>query len=166
MIILGVDPGTRVTGYGIIKAEGRGLIALDFGCIRPSPKMELPQRYLAIFEAIEHLIELHGPAALSVETQFVQKNIQSALKLGMARGAVLLAAARKKVPIFEYAPGKAKRSVVGNGQASKEQVQRMMQILLKLSVLPEPEDAADALALAVCHANRCCAGKGAISLTL
>ena len=156
MIILGIDPGTRVTGYGVIRADGPSLTVLDFGCIRPSPQMELPQRYLAIFEAVDHLIELYQPEALSVETQFVQKNVQSAMKLGMARGAVLLAAARRKVAIFEYAPGKAKRAVVGNGQASKEQVQRMVQMLLKLPSLPEPEDAADALALAICHANRSC----------
>ncbi len=153
MIILGVDPGTRITGYGIILVEAGKLKPLDFGCIRPSPKMELAQRYLAIFEGIEHLLKLHGITALSVETQFVRENVQSAMKLGMARAAVMLAAAKKKIPIFEYAPAKAKQAAVGNGRAGKEQVQRMVQIVLGLTSIPEPEDAADALALAICHAN-------------
>lgn len=151
--ILGVDPGTQVTGYGIIEQTDRGLVAIDFGCIRPPQKLPLPQRYLAIFNGINHLIDRFAPDALAVETQFVQKNIQSAMKLGMARASVLLAAAHHGIEIFEYAPRKAKKAVVGNGGASKLQVQRMIQMILKLSVLPEPEDAADALALAVCHAN-------------
>ncbi len=142
-----------MTGYGIIEQSAQGLIVIDFGCIRPPPKLPLPQRYLAIFQGIAHLIEQFSPDALSVETQFVQKNIQSAMKLGMARASVLLAAANRGLEIFEYAPRKAKKAVVGNGGASKLQVQRMIQIILKLNVLPEPEDAADALALAVCHAN-------------
>jgi len=152
-IIIGIDPGTRITGYGIIQVTSSGEIPLDFGCIRPSPSLPLPERYLTIFEAITHLIEKHQPDVLAVETQFMYKNAQSALKLGMAKGAVLLAAAKAKVPIFEYAPKKAKLAVVGNGAASKEQLQKMIQLLLKLPQLPEPEDAADALALALCHAH-------------
>ena len=126
---------------------------LDFGCIRPPPHLNNPERYLALFNGLEKLLDLYTPDAVSVETQFVYKNVQSALKLGMARGVVLIAAARRGIPVFEYAPKKAKLAVVGNGSASKEQVQRMVQLLLKLTVLPEPEDAADALALAICHAN-------------
>jgi crossover junction endodeoxyribonuclease RuvC len=152
-IILGIDPGTRITGYGVIKVAHPRLEPLDFGCIRPPVDAEAPARYLALFEGVEKLLEKYAPDAVSVETQFVYKNVQSAMKLGMARGAVLLAAARRGIPIFEYAPKKAKLAVVGNGAASKEQVQRMVQLLLQLPVLPEPEDAADALALAICHAN-------------
>ncbi len=152
-IILGIDPGTRITGFGVIKVAHPQLIPIDFGCIRPRAEMSAPERYLAIFNGVDQLIEKHAPTALSVETQFVYKNVQSALKLGMARGAVLIAAARRQIPIFEYAPKKAKSAVVGNGAASKEQVQKMIQLLLKLPILPEPEDAADALALAICHAN-------------
>lgn len=149
-IILGIDPGTRTTGYGILKGPKK---VLDFGCIRPPQKLSIHDRYLFIFNAIDFLIEKHKPAAVSIETQFIFKNPASALKLGMARGAVIIAAARQKVPIFEYAPKKAKLAVVGNGSASKEQVQKMIQLLLNLSCLPEPEDAADALALAICHSN-------------
>lgn len=152
-IILGIDPGTRITGYGIIKVRHPRIEPVDFGCIRPPVKEELPARYLALFNGLEKLLDLYAPTAVAVETQFVYKNVQSALKLGMARGALLIAAARRGIPIFEYTPKKAKLAVVGNGGASKSQVQRMIQLLLNLPVLPEPEDAADALALAVCHAN-------------
>lgn len=151
--ILGIDPGTRVTGYGIICSDGRAHETVDFGCIRPSLKLDLHHRYLSIFEGVDQLLEKYQPVAVAVETQFVLKNVQSAMKLGMARAAVILAAARKGITVFEYAPRKAKQAVVGNGSASKEQVQKMIQILLRLSELPEPEDAADALALAICHAH-------------
>ncbi len=153
-IILGIDPGTRITGYGIIKVGNKPqLEPIDFGCIRPPVNLSPPARYLALFDSLEMLLEKYAPNAVAVETQFVYKNVQSAIKLGMARGIVLLAAAKRNIPIYEYAPKKAKLAVVGNGGASKEQVQKMIQLLLKLPVLPEPEDAADALALAVCHAN-------------
>ncbi len=154
LIILGVDPGTRITGYGVIKVGSRPQFEpIDFGCIRPPTDGSAAQRYLALFESLDKLLDLYAPNAVAVETQFVYKNVQSAMKLGMARGVVLLAAARRSIPIYEYAPKKAKLAVVGNGSASKEQVQRMVQILLNLSSIPEPEDAADALALAICHAN-------------
>lgn len=152
-IILGVDPGTQITGYGVIRAAGNSWEPVDFGCIRPPRSLKNHERYLVIFEGIEHLLEKYQPEALAVETQFVYKNVQSALKLGMARAAVLIAAARCGVAIFEYAPRKAKQSIVGNGGASKFQVQKMIQMHLKLSRLPEPADAADALALALCHAH-------------
>ncbi len=153
VIILGIDPGTRKTGYGLIRAASHRLEPLDFGCISPPPSLELPQKYLILFNSLEALIARFKPQMIVVETQFVYKNIQSAIKLGMARGMVLLAAARHSLPVYEYAPKKAKLAVVGSGSASKEQVQRMVQLLLKLPHLPEPEDAADALALAICHAN-------------
>jgi len=153
MIILGIDPGTHITGYGIILYRPQKVEALDFGCIRPPKKATSSGRYLIIFEAIETLIETHQPEALAVEGQFMHKNAMSALKLGMARGMAILAAERSGIPIFEYAPKKAKKAVVGHGSARKEQVQKMIQTLLNLPELPTPEDAADALALALCHAN-------------
>lgn len=152
-IILGIDPGTRVTGYGLIISDGSLHEAIDFGCIRPPAKLDVHSRYLAIYEAIDFLLEKHSPDAMAIETQFIYKNAQSAMKLGMARGVAILAATKRKIAVFEYAPRKAKQAVVGNGGASKQQVQRMIQILLKLPSLPEPEDAADALALAACHAH-------------
>ena len=111
----------------------------------------MTSRYRIIFRSIETLLDRHQPEAVAVETQYIHKNPQSGIKLGMARGVVVLAAALREIPVFEYAPSRAKRAVVGNGKASKVQVQSMVQLLLSLPELPEPEDAADALALAICH---------------
>lgn len=152
-VILGVDPGTRISGYGIIQEEEGSYRPLDYGCIRPPTDFKLSDRYLIIFNGICELIQRYRVDAISVETQFVAKNAQSAMKLGMARCAVMIAGRNAKVPIFEYAPMKAKLAVVGNGKASKEQVQAMVQRLLNLHQLPDPPDIADALALAICHAH-------------
>lgn len=153
MIIIGVDPGTLVTGYGIIKVENNKYQALDYGCVKPPKTYKLSDRYLIIFEALELLLERYQPQVLAIETQYVHKNVQSAIKLGMARGIALIAAKRKKTAVFEYAPSKAKSAITGNGNASKHQVQAMIQKLLDLAIAPSPEDAADALALAICHAH-------------
>jgi crossover junction endodeoxyribonuclease RuvC len=153
IIILGIDPGTRITGYGLIRLLPTGIEPIDYGCIRPPPTHPLPERYRIIFEAIEQLIGKFQPTVLAIETQFVLKNAQSAIKLGMARGMAVLAAARAKMEVHEYAPKRAKQAVVGNGSASKTQVQRMIGSLLGLPKDPEPEDAADALALAICYAH-------------
>jgi len=152
-LIIGIDPGTRITGYGIISVAGSSYTVIDYGCIRPPAKAALNERNLVIFKELTLLLQAHKPQSLSVETQYVHKNVQSALKLGMARGAIILAASLLEIPVFEYAPSKAKLAVVGNGKASKEQVQKMIQMLLGLNEPPTPEDAADALALAVCHSH-------------
>jgi len=154
LIILGVVPGTVITGYGIIKKNENNLTTLDYGCIRPPIKKELRDRYWIIFQALEQLIKKYKPDAICVETQFVKKNVQVAMKLGMARAIVLLLSAKYGIPLFEYAPKKAKLAVVGKGSASKAQVQHMTKVVLGLSEIPEPEDAADALSIAICHANR------------
>lgn len=152
-LILGVDPGTHVTGYGLIQKKPEGWKAVDYGCIKPPRGMKLSDRYLEIHYGIDHLIETYQPEVVVIETQFVQKNIQSAIKLGMARGVVLISAKRRGIKVVEYAPAKAKKAVAGNGRATKKQIQGMMQKLLCLDAIPEPEDAADALALALCHAQ-------------
>lgn len=151
--IIGIDPGTVVTGYGIIECTGSSYRALDFGCIRPPARLKLSDRYLIIFEGIEELLQTHCPDILVVETQYVRVNVQSAIKLGMARGMAILAAKRKRMNVFEYTPSRAKRAVVGNGSASKYQVQNMVTRLLNLSTKSIPEDASDALSLAICHAQ-------------
>lgn len=151
--LLGVDPGTLITGWGVIEEDEKGYQALDFGCIRPKPTMKLTNRYRIIFESIQSLIKQYQPTALAIETQFVKHNVQSALKLGMARGVIVLAATLEKIPVFEYAPTKIKLAVTGRGQASKFQVQAMIKQLLNLDKIPEPEDAADALACAITHAH-------------
>lgn len=152
-VILGIDPGTRITGYGLIRKESR-LSLIDYGSIKPPPKMDLHKRYHLLYENIKQLIHLHKPDALVVESQFVQKNVQSAMKLGMAKGVVYILAAKYHIPLFEYAPKKAKQAVVGSGGASKHQVQKMIQLLFSLQKPPTPEDAADALSLAICHAHQ------------
>lgn len=153
MIIFGIDPGTTVTGYGIIKVTGSSYLALDYGCIRPPIKLKLSDRYLIIYNALEELMEKYQPDTVAIESQFVQKNVQSAIKLGMARGIAMIAAKKRGISVFEYAPLRAKKAVVGMGNASKQQVQAMMKSLLNLATIPTPEDAADALALAICHAQ-------------
>lgn len=151
--IIGIDPGTLVTGYGLIHCQQGRYKVIDFGCIKPPSSLKISDRYLIIFDGVEALLERYQPDALVVETQFVKANVQSAIKLGMARGVVLVAAKRRGIQVFEYSPSRAKRAVVGNGRASKGQVQYMVQRLLQLETLPTPEDAADALALALCHAQ-------------
>lgn len=153
LIILGVDPGTRVSGYGVIHIDNQDYKPLDYGCIRPPPNFKLSDRYLVLFDSIVALIDEHQPTALVVETQYVHKNVQSAIKLGMARGTIILAAKKRGISVFEFSPAVAKRAVTGNGRASKFQVQAMVQRLLNLTTPPEPEDAADALALAICYAH-------------
>ncbi len=151
-VILGIDPGTRITGFGIIQLLSVPRV-IDYGCIRPPANLPLEKKYLIIFNDIENLIKKYRPSAVAVETQYVKKNVQSAIKLGMARGAVVLAAAKNDIPVYEYAPTQAKLSVVGKGQASKHQVMQMVAMILQLSSPPKPEDAADALAIALCHSH-------------
>jgi crossover junction endodeoxyribonuclease RuvC len=155
-IIMGVDPGTVVTGYGIIAVEESRIVPLDYGCIRPPARLKLSDRYLIIFEALCEILDRYAKEdlqALVVETQYVKKNVQSAIKLGMARGVVMLAAKLRAIPVFGYTPSQAKLAAVGRGSASKYQVQGMVMNVLGLASPPEPEDAADALALAICHAH-------------
>lgn len=151
-IILGVDPGTLVTGFGVIGLKGNSYVAIDYGCITPPAKAKLSERYLILFNALESILERYQPDALAVEAQFVGKNVQSALKLGQARGIAIIAAKRKGIDVFEYTPTSIKKAV-GNGKASKEQVQQLIKMVLGLQVIPHPHDAADALAVAFCHSN-------------
>lgn len=152
-VIAAFDPGTVVTGYAFISLEGNKLTLIDFGCIKPPAKYKLSDRYLIIYDAVSALLDRYKPESVAVESQFVKHNPQSALKLGMAKGMVVLSVRQRNAPIYEYAPKKAKLAATGSGSASKAHVQKMMQLLFKLSEPPEPEDAADALALAVCHAH-------------
>lgn len=153
MIVIGIDPGTLVTGFGVISVIDGHYEALDFGCIKPPQKDKISDRYLIIFDCVEALLDKYAPEILVVETQYVHKNVQSAIKLGMARGIVMVAAKRKGLKVFQYAPSQAKQAVVGKGNATKQQVQQMVKCLLNLDAVPEPEDAADALALALCYAQ-------------
>jgi crossover junction endodeoxyribonuclease RuvC len=156
VIVLGIDPGTAATGYGLVERLGSRLRAIDYGCVETRPDQELPQRLLEIHRAVSQLIELHQPALLGVERLFFNRNVQTAFAVGQARGAVLLAAAQHGLPVFEYGPHEVKMAVTGYGRAGKEQVQRMVQVVLGMPAVPRPDDAADALAVAIClaHAQR------------
>jgi crossover junction endodeoxyribonuclease RuvC len=154
VIILGIDPGTAMLGYGIVERTGSRLRAIDYGVVRTSADLPLPQRLEAIYLSVTDLIELHAPGLVGVERLFFSKNAQTAFAVGHARGVVLLAAARHDLEIREATPNEVKVATAGHGSASKEQVGRMVQAILGLSEVPAPDDAADALAIAICVANR------------
>jgi crossover junction endodeoxyribonuclease RuvC len=153
LIVLGIDPGTAATGYGIVQRTGSELRALDYGCLETLSTQALPQRLLEIHAGVIELIETHDPAFLGVERLFFNRNVMTAFAVGQARGVVLLAAAEKGIPVFEYGPHEVKMAVTGYGRADKGQVQRMVQLMLHLEKLPRPDDAADALAVAICTAH-------------
>jgi len=152
MTVLGIDTSLRSTGYGVVRVEGSRLTAVDFGRIANGQKLPLTQCLRAIGAKVRELIALHSPDVMAVESVIYGKNAGTMLVLGEARGAVLVAAADAGVPVYEYEPRRMKRAVCGNGMAEKEQVQRMVKTLLALDEVPQ-NDAADALGLAICHAN-------------
>jgi crossover junction endodeoxyribonuclease RuvC len=154
MIILGIDPGTAMLGYGIVERTRTQLRAVDYGVIKTPSSLSLPERLEAIYLALTDLIELHKPVLVGVERLFFTKNVQTAFAVGQARGVVLLAAQMHCLEIREATPNEVKVATAGHGSAGKEQVQRMVQAILGLSEIPEPDDAADALAIAICVANR------------
>lgn len=154
MIILGVDPGTLITGYGVISTQGPALKMLEVGVIKNAAKESMPIRLGRIYKGLCRIIDTFHPDELAIETAFYSKNAQSALKIGQARGVLILAAVNAQVPVTEYSPREIKKSVVGSGAASKEQVQFMMKTLLRLASTPRFFDATDALAVAVCHSHR------------
>lgn len=154
MIILGVDPGSNVTGYGLIRSEGKEDVLIESGIIEPAPKALLPEKLKEIFEGLLTIIQKGEPDYFAIEQTFYSKNARSALIMGQVRGVAILAAAKSNLQVGEYSPKEVKSAVVGNGSASKLQVQFMVQKLLRLKDPPVPLDAADALAVALCHAQR------------
>ncbi len=153
MIVLGIDPGTARLGYGVIERQGSTLTMLDYGCFETVNDRPLAGRLLLIHEALTDLIESHRPETVGVERLFFNKNVQTAMAVGQARGVVLLAAAQHGLPVMEYGPHEVKLAVTGYGRSPKDQVQRMVQMVLSMPELPRPDDAADALAVAVCTAH-------------
>ena len=151
-IVLGIDPGTAVTGYGVVSLTEDGKLSLlECGVIRTSSGEPLPNRIRDVFIEIREIIERFNPSSVAVEEVFQGKNVKSALSLGHARGAILLAAALQELPIAEYSPRAIKKAVVGTGSATKEQVGYMVQRHLRLASPPTPSDAADGVAAALCH---------------
>jgi len=153
VIVLGIDPGTAALGYGIVEATAGRLREIDHGCLVTSPDSGLPDRLLAIHTLVDELLSAHEPVVLAVERLFFSKNVQTAMAVGQARGVVLLAAAQHGVPVREATPNEVKSAIAGYGAADKEQVQRMVQMVLGMPERPRPDDAADALAIAVWGAN-------------
>jgi crossover junction endodeoxyribonuclease RuvC len=152
MIILGIDPGTLVAGYGIISSTKNNLTLVDVGIIKNNASDSMPHRLKKIYQSICLTIEQFHPDEFAIETAFYSKNAQSALKIGQSRGVAILAGINSNLPIAEYSPREIKKSVTGKGAASKEQVQYMMMSLLQLKAKPKYFDSTDALAVAVCHA--------------
>jgi len=153
MKVLGIDPGTAALGYGIVERTGGRLREVDHGCLTTSADLPLPERLLAIHALVDELLALHEPDLMGVERLFFSRNVQTAMGVGQARGVVLLAAAQHGTPVREATPNEVKSAIAGYGAADKEQVQRMVQLVLGMSELPRPDDAADALAIAAWVAN-------------
>lgn len=155
MLILGIDPGTAITGFGLIAKDGNHLKRISFGAIRTDPEQTMPLRLKKIHQELRLIIDEYQPDVIAVEQLFFNKNIRTALAVGQARGVVLLTGAEAGLEIIEYTPLQVKMAVVGYGRAEKAQVQEMVRMLLCLREIPKPDDAADALAIAICHAHSC-----------
>jgi crossover junction endodeoxyribonuclease RuvC len=151
MRILGIDPGSETTGWGVIEGDGRRYDLVECGTVRARPGQKFPARLLRIANALEEIIQRHNPDACAIEDGFLATNVKVTLKLGQVRGVAMLVAERAALEIHEYSPRLVKQTVVGHGNAEKFQVQQMVKTLLSLATVPEPHDAADALAVAICH---------------
>ncbi len=154
MIVLGVDPGTLVTGYGVIEAQNNAVRVLSFGAIKNNAETPMPERLNLIYDRLTEVIRNYHPDELAIETAFYGKNAQSALKLGHARGVAMLSAVREHLAAYEYSPREVKKALVGTGKASKGQVQFMVTSLLQIKEPPKYYDITDALAVAICHVQR------------
>lgn len=151
MKVLGIDPGSETLGWGVVEGSGLKYQLIDYGTVKSSPKETFPKRLLKIYDGVEAVIREFQPDVISVEEAFYATNVKVALKLGQVRGVVLLLGEQAKLEIAEYAPRLIKQTVVGYGNAEKHQVQEMVRVLLRMQKAPEPHDAADALAIAICH---------------
>ncbi|MGD2026654.1 MAG: crossover junction endodeoxyribonuclease RuvC [Anaerolineales bacterium] len=152
MLVLGVDPGTATTGFGLVRqAKDGSLEAMGHGVILTPADLPMPNRLIQLYEQLQEIILLHRPDSSAVEKLFFQRNVKTALSVGQGRGVVLLALAQAGIPIGEYTPNEIKQAVTGYGSAGKQQMQEMVRMLLDLPEKPKPDDAADALAVAICH---------------
>ena len=152
MAVIGIDPGTAITGYGIIEEDAGGnLTAITYGVLRTKAGVEPALRLLSLKEQLGKILKTHTPQSGAVEKLYFQSNAKTAISVGQARGVILLSLAERKVPVFEYNPLDVKLSVTGYGKADKNQIQQMVRTLLNLDEIPKPDDAADALAVAICH---------------
>jgi crossover junction endodeoxyribonuclease RuvC len=153
-LALGLDPGTATTGYGLVQLHRDGsLEAVDFGVITTPKELPAPERLDLLYQRLNQILDQHHPETAAVEKLFFQKNVSTAIGVGQARGVMLLALAQKGLEVAEYTPNEVKQAVAGYGSADKRQVQEMVRVLLVLPEIPKPDDAADALAIAICHLN-------------
>jgi crossover junction endodeoxyribonuclease RuvC len=153
VITLGIDPGTALLGFGVVESEGDPSL-VEFGVIETKIDRSMPQRLVSLYDRIVELLARHRPDVLAIEQLFFARNVTTAIAVGQARGVVLLAAAKANVAVVEYSPSEVKHAVVGYGKADKAQMQEMVRIILGLEEPPRPDDAADALAVALCHVHR------------
>jgi crossover junction endodeoxyribonuclease RuvC len=152
MLVIGIDPGTAITGYGLVREEKNGdLSVVGYGVIETPAKMPMPERLLSLYRQLKDITLLHRPDSGAVEKLFFQKNVRTAISVGQGRGVAILALAEAEMPIAEYTPNEIKQSIAGYGGADKAQMQYMVRAILNLGETPKPDDAADALAVAVCH---------------
>lgn len=152
MLVIGIDPGTAITGYGLVQDDASGGLTLcTYGVILTPPEQPLSERLLDLYRQLNELLLLHRPQSGAVEKLFFQRNVRTAMSVGQARGVVLLSLAQAGIPVSEYTPLEVKQAVAGYGGADKNQVQQMVRALLALPEVPRPDDAADALAVAICH---------------
>jgi crossover junction endodeoxyribonuclease RuvC len=153
MRIIGIDPGIATTGYGVVDSNGQRSVMQAFGCITTPSGLPGPERLQQIYVELSELLTTYHPDVMAVEKLFFCKNVNSAMQVGEARGVLILSGRLAGLPVFEYTPLQVKQSVVGYGRAEKNQVQQMVKVLLGLTSIPRPDDAADALAIALCHAH-------------
>ena len=153
-IIFGIDPGIADTGYGFIRVQGGNLECLDYGSIKTPAGQPLPERLQSLYQELRLLLEKYRPQVAAVEQLFFNKNVRTALIVGQARGVALLAVSQQGIPLLDFTPAQVKRAVSAYGQASKLQIQKMVKLILKLEEIPKPDDAADALAVAIGGANQ------------
>lgn len=153
MIILGIDPGYAIVGYGVIKYENSRYITLDYGAVTTPAKTAFTSRLERIYDGVSEIAAKWKPQAMAVEELFFNSNTKTAIDVAQARGVIMLAAVKCRVPVFEYTPLQVKQAVVGYGRAEKKQVMEMTRLLLGLEKVPKPDDTADALAMAICHAH-------------
>ncbi|MGI6172382.1 MAG: crossover junction endodeoxyribonuclease RuvC [Christensenellales bacterium] len=153
MVILGIDPGLATMGYGVIRTENDRHTLLQYGAIKTQAHQPMPQRLRSIFLGVEQLMDIYSPDDVAFEELFFSKNITTGIAVGAARGAALVAVAQKTDNIYEYTPMQVKQAVTGEGKAEKRQVQMMVKMLLRMNEVPQPDDAADALAVAIAHAH-------------
>jgi crossover junction endodeoxyribonuclease RuvC len=151
VLVLGIDPGTAITGYGLVREDEAGLTLVDYGVITTAAGQPLPERLQAIYQGLAEVAREHQPQQAAVEELFFSRNVRTALSVGHARGVTLLALADAGLAIHEYKPLEIKQAITGYGGAGKQQVQEMVRLLLNLDAVPQPDDAADAVAVAVCH---------------